>query len=100
MLDPGFVRENRELVETKLRSRGLHVDLSPFFEAEQNRRSSIREVEEMKRQSNIISKEIGLAVQRGENADARKEEMRKSKERIKELDVQIKIAEARPRDFL
>ena len=100
MLDIGFVRENRELVERKLKSRGMKADLTPFFEFDGKRRSAIREVEELKRQSNVVSKEIGEAMRRGENVDARKEEMRLQKERIKELDEIVRINDGEMVNFL
>jgi seryl-tRNA synthetase len=100
MLDPGFVRENRELVERKLKSRGMEIDLSDFFVMDSERRAALREVEELKHRSNVISKEIGIAVQRGENVDPRKTEMRGMKERIKELDEIVKSAESRMQSIL
>lgn len=100
MLDSGFVREHRDVVERKLKSRGLNIDLSEFFKLDEQRRSSKREVEELKRRSNVVSKEIGEAVRRGENVDARKEEMRKQKDRIKELDDAIRDAETKTTEFL
>ncbi len=100
MLDPNFVRENRELVEQKLKSRGLKVDLSEFFTIDEQRRSAIREAEELKRVSNIVSKEIGEAVRRGEDVSPRKEEMRLQKDRIKELDDLIRNAQEKTENFL
>jgi seryl-tRNA synthetase len=100
MLDTGFVRENRELVERKLRSRGLEVDLSGFFAQDEQRRAAIREVEELKRRSNVVSKEIGEAMRRGEDVEPRKEEMRRQKERIKELDDAVREAESRMETLL
>jgi seryl-tRNA synthetase len=100
MLDATFVRENRELVLRKLRSRGLDIDLSGFFALDEQRRQAIREVEELKRQSNVAAKEIGEAMRRGENAEARKEEMRNVKEQIRILDERVKHAEAGMQDFL
>jgi seryl-tRNA synthetase len=100
MLDPGFVRENREVVERKLKSRGMQIDLSEFFTIDEQRRSYIREVEELKRVSNIVSREIGEAVKRGEDVTARKEEMRTQKERTKELDDLIRNAEEKTQTFL
>jgi hypothetical protein len=35
----------------------------------------LREAEELKHRSNVVSREIGEAQRRGENVDARKEEM-------------------------
>ena len=81
MLDTGFVRDHRELVERKLKSRGLKIDLAAFFQIDEQRREAIREVEELKRQSNVVSKEIGEAVRRGENVEARKEARNKKSAR-------------------
>jgi seryl-tRNA synthetase len=100
MLDPGFVRENREVVERKLKSRGMQIDLSEFFAVDEQRRSYIREVEELKRVSNIVSKEIGEAVRRGEDVSGRKEEMRAQKERTKELDDLIRNDEEKLQTIL
>lgn len=100
MLDIGFVRENRELVEAKLKSRGLDIDLSEFYKVDEDRRGSLHEVEDLKHKSNVASKEIGIAIQRGENADARKEEMRLLKERIKELDEVVKTSESKMQSIL
>jgi seryl-tRNA synthetase len=100
MLDPGFVRENRELVERKLKSRGMNIDLSEFFAVDEQRRSYIREVEELKRVGNVVSKEIGEAVRRGEDVTARKEEMRVQRERIKELDDLVRAAEEKMQTIL
>jgi seryl-tRNA synthetase len=100
MLDPGFVRENREVVERKLKSRGMQIDLSGFYAVDEQRRSYIREVEELKRVSNVVSREIGEAVKRGEDVNARKEEMRAQKERIKELDDLIRNAEEKMQTIL
>jgi seryl-tRNA synthetase len=100
MLDPTFVRENRELVEQKLKSRGMKLDLTEFFAIDEQRRTAIRDAEELKRVSNIVSKEIGEAVRRGEDVSARKEEMRVQKERVKELDDLIRDAQEKMEKFL
>ncbi len=100
MLDTGFVRENRQLVEQKLKARGMQIELSEFFAVDEQRRSLIHEVEELKRISNIVSKEIGEAVRRGENVTARTEEMRSQKERTKELDDLIRAVEEKMQMFL
>ena len=94
MLDPNFVRENKDLVLRKLRSRGLDMDLSDFFSLDEQRRQAIRQADELKRQSNVASKEIGEAMRRGEDVELRKEEMRRVKDRIKDLDEQLRQAES------
>lgn len=100
MLDPGFVRDHRDVVERKLKSRGLDGNLEPFFRADDLRRAALREGEELKRQSNIVSKEIGEAMRRSEDVEARKEQVRKSKDRIKELDDAVREAEQQMADYL
>jgi seryl-tRNA synthetase len=60
----------------------------------------LREAEELKHRSNVVSREIGEAQRRGENVDARKEEMKQVKERTKELDELVRSAEARLTTFL
>ena len=93
MLDISFVRENREVVEKKLKSRGLNVNLSEFFDLDEQRRSTLRQVEELKHKSNVVSKQIGEAKGRGEEMEARKEEMRQVKEQIRQLDELVRTAE-------
>ncbi len=100
MLDQTFVRENREIVEQKLKSRGMKVDLNEFFSVDEQRRTAIREAEELKRVSNVVSKEIGEAVRRGEDVSTRKEEMRLQKDRIKELDDLIRQTQEKMENFL
>jgi seryl-tRNA synthetase len=100
MLDAGFVRENRELVERKLKSRGLLVDLTEFFAFDEQRRSTLREVEVLKHRSNVVSKEIGEAKGRGDDMEARKEEMRQVKEQIRQLDEVVRTVEGRMSDYL
>ena len=100
MLDAGFVRENREFVEKRLKDRGANIDLSEFFKLDEQRRSTLREAEELKHRLNVESKTIGEAKMRGEDMESRKEEMRKLKERIKEFDDVIRHVEGRMNDFL
>lgn len=100
MLDASFVRENRELVERKLKSRGLQVDLTEFFALDEQRRSTLREVETLKHRSNVVSKEIGEAKGRGDDMESRKEEMRQVKERIRQLDEVVRGVETRMSDYL
>lgn len=100
MLDASFVRENREIVERKLKSRGMNVDLSAFFELDERRRSTLREVEILKHRSNVVSKAIGESKGRGEDTEAPKEEMRRVKEQIRRLDEVVRDAEGGMSEYL
>jgi seryl-tRNA synthetase len=100
MLDASFVRENREIVARKLKSRGLNTDLTEFFDLDEKRRSTLKQVEELKHQSNVVSKEIGEAGRRGEDVESRKEEMRQVKDRIRQLDELVRTAETGMSNYL
>lgn len=55
MLDMKFVRNNQDVVKTKLLSRGLKLEvINSFFEAEKNYRSTLQEVEELKAKRNQL----------------------------------------------
>ena len=87
MLDIRFVRENLELVEDSLRRRGADIDLHGLLALDEQRRSLIVRVDELRTDRNSASKAIGAAKQRGEDAAA---EMT----RVRELgDTMAKIEE-------
>jgi seryl-tRNA synthetase len=93
MLDPRFVRDNLEIVQAKLRQRGLVVDLADFLAADGKRRHLLTEVESLKHRRNTASEEIARKKKAGEDAAALIGEMRGTSERIKALDDEVRQAE-------
>ena len=95
MLDLKLIREQPEQVERGLALRGEAVSVRPILEADGARRQLITEAEELKAERNRASEAIGQAKRRGESADAAMARVRDIAERIKELDLQVKEADAR-----
>jgi len=58
MLDARFVRENIDTVIKSLKNRNYTLSLDDFLKFEEQRRSLLRESEELKNKRNIVSEEI------------------------------------------
>ena len=88
MLDIKFVRENPDAVDKSCESRqNAHWDRERFFELDEERRSTIAEVEKLQADRNAISKQIGQLMRDGkkDEAEAAKAKVTANKERIAEL---------------
>ncbi|MDB4285509.1 serine--tRNA ligase [bacterium] len=90
MLDLKFVRENPDVLKTKIKERGLEIDLGPLRELEADRRQLLRNIEELRQQRNAASKEIAARKQRQEDAGADILAMREVSDRIKELEQKMR----------
>jgi seryl-tRNA synthetase len=90
MLDLGFVRNNLELVEEKLRARGADpvALLGDFRALDLARREAITAAEQAKARRNELSQQVGTLKKQGqhEQAAAVMDETRALKERLDELD--------------
>jgi seryl-tRNA synthetase len=102
MLDLNFVRANLELVEEKLRSRGLDPAkvLGDFRELDKDRRSRITQAETLQAQRNKISQEVARARKTGEDATALIEETKQLKQQTEELEQSAAKAEEAMRALL
>jgi len=103
MLDLNFVRENLDAVREGLRSRNFPDDaLDKFVELDTERRRIIAEADEINRQRNAASKEIGSLMQTGkrEEAEAKKAEVGGLKDRQTELESARDDADRAMRDLL
>lgn len=88
MLDMGFVRENLELVEEKLRARGADPAglLGDFRSLDQRRRAAITQAETLKARRNELSQKVGALKKAGHDATAVMDETRSLKDELDELD--------------
>ena len=88
MLDLWFVRNNLELVEAKLRSRGMDpaVVLGDFLATDAGRRAAITEAETAKAERNRLTGEIQALRKAGQSAEAEMEQVRALKARGEELE--------------
>lgn len=93
MLDLKFVRANPELVIAALAKRGGKISLDSFLSLEEERRSLLGKVEEMKSRRNAVSKEIGIMKKSGQDASEIMAEMRNLGDEIAAIDERVKIIE-------
>ncbi len=94
MLDLNLIRENPELVRTALKNR--QMDASPVDEIlrlDEKRRSLLIQVEALKAERNVVSKEIGKLKDAAER-ETRIVAMREVGERIAALDKQVAEVES------
>lgn len=89
MLDLKFVRANPEIVEAALAKRGGKISLDGFLALDEERRSILAKVEEMKARRNAESKQVGIMKKNGEDATALMAEMRQLGEEITALDKRV-----------
>ena len=102
MLDLNFVRANLELVEEKLRARGVDsaVLLGNFRELDVDRRARITQAEGLQAQRNKLSQEVARQRKAGEDATALMDQTRALKQETDELERSAAQAEEAMRTLL
>jgi seryl-tRNA synthetase len=70
MIDPQLLRKDLATVAAQLARRGYHLDTDAFAKLEADRKQVQVEAEQLQSQRNALSKQIGQARSKGENADA------------------------------
>ena len=100
MLDARFVRENIDVVKRVLENRNMVLPLDDFLQFEEQRRSILKEAEELRNKRNVVSEEIGRLKSRKQDASNLIVEMKDVSDRIRVLDENIKALEEKTNDFL
>ncbi len=105
MLELRFIREHLDLVRKKTAKRGLPTDkVDEFATVDQQRLELLKEVEGLKNRRNTVSKEIAQlkrgSDQEKKEADTLIPEMRKTSEKIKELDSKLGEIQTRLQDLV
>jgi seryl-tRNA synthetase len=105
MLDLNFVRGNLEIVEAKLRARGMDPEavLGNFRELDQERRSRITQAETLQAQRNKLSQEVARSRKAGAEASqitAVMDQTRELKQETEELERRAAQAEKAIRELL
>jgi seryl-tRNA synthetase len=93
MLDLKFMRENRDLVLNGAISKGITVDLNTIFTLDDKRRTLIQEGDALKAKRNQVSAQVGNIKKTGGDASAVIAEMESVKNRIQEIDPEIRDIE-------
>ncbi len=101
MLDIKYIKEHIELIREKLQQRGDTTDLGKFLEYDQERRTILKESEELKHQRNLFSQQIGVLLKKGKVADEIDTvKMKETSNKIKDLDEKLKITQINLESFL
>lgn len=100
MLDLGFIRENAGLVREAVRNKGERADIDALLALDAERRKAVGEFEEMRREQNRVSKEIGARKKNKEDATDLLAEMKALAQEVKAKDAAMKEMDARLRDAL
>lgn len=91
MLEIKFVRQNLGLVQQSLENRGGTADWEAFTHADQQRRTALSELEQLRHKRNIVSDEIAALKKRGKDAQDMILEMRKVGERVKQIEKELVV---------
>jgi seryl-tRNA synthetase len=100
VLEPKFVRANADVVRAAIRNKGEKIDLDEYLALDEERRSILKEADDLKAQRNRVSKEIAEEKRSGSDPTTKIEAMRQVGRRIKELDDRLKAVEERTSDLL
>jgi len=100
MLDIKLIRESTDDVRDRLTAKKAGDLLDPVLELDRERRRLLTEVEQLKNQRNVVSREIGNRKKAGEDISAVQLEMRQLGDRISEADKTIREVEERLGDLM
>ena len=90
MLDLKFIRNNVEKIKRAIELKNDHADVDKLIELDTEKRKMLIEVEDLKRQRNTVSEEIGNMKKLKQDASEVIAKMRNVSDKIKELDEQIR----------
>jgi seryl-tRNA synthetase len=93
MLDLKFIRENRDLVRAGADAKGIPINLDEIFILDDKRRVLIQEGDALKAKRNLVSAQVGKIKKQGGDASAVIAEMESVKNRIQEIDPEIRDIE-------
>jgi seryl-tRNA synthetase len=94
MFDLRFIRENIETIRQTLVNKRIDLDLNEFIKLDEERRSILTEVEQLKAIRNNVSQEIAVLKKQKKNADGTILEMRKVSGQIKSMDERVREVDA------
>ena len=102
MLDLKFVREHQEEVEQALKNRGQEISLDKFRDLDGERRVAITQLEKLRQERNVLSKQTGQLLKAGKNEAAEDVKLQVSaiNAQLKALDEAVNNYDAWMSDFL
>ena len=93
MIDPKIIKENQVLVKEMLVNRNMDFPLDALFNADKQRRDLIVELQHVKHQKNVLSKEISERKKRKEDVSSKIHEMSEIGMEISRLEEESRINE-------
>lgn len=93
MLEIKFVRQNLDIVKKALDNRGGTADWGAFTQADDQRKTALGEIEQLRHRRNVVSDEIAALKKSGQDAEEIVLEMRQVGERIKNLEKELAVHE-------
>ena len=99
MLDPNLLRNELDLVASKLARRGFKLDVETIRQLEEKRKTLQVETENLQAQRNARSKAIGEAKARGEDISAVREEVNKLGEKLNSAKAELDILLSQIKDI-
>jgi len=100
MLDARFVREHIDVIKKSLLERNASIQFDEFLRLEEQRRTLLKEAEELRNKRNVASEEVGKLRKQKQDAAKLIEEMKGVSDRIRELDEKLKSLEESTNEFL
>jgi len=97
VLDLSFMRENLELLRSKMQQRGTSVPLDEFEKLDTERRRLIVETEKLKHLRNLTNDEITVMRKQKLDAGQKIAEMREVSAKIKRLDEELRLCDEKLR---
>ena len=100
MYDLNFFRQNIDLIQQRLATRGFELDLSGFQDLDQRRRKILTESEQLKAERNQATARIGQLKKSGQDTSPEQKAVRAIGDQITALDAKASELETEFRDFL
>ncbi len=100
MLELKFVRQNLDKVKDSLEKRFTEADLATFSKCDEERRSILLKIEDLRHRRNVVSDEIKELKKAGEDADKLIGEMREVSSEIKGMDGSLSKLEETINDII
>lgn len=100
MLDLQLLRSNIDEVAARLKSRGYDLDVAAFNALEASRKNSQILMQELQAKRNSVSKQIGIAIGKGEDVSSIKQEVSTLGEKLKEAETVFESVQRQLDDWL
>ena len=100
MLEIKFVRQNLETVQQALQNRGATADWQAFIDADNHRKTTLGEIEELRHRRNTVSDQIAALKKAGQDAQSMVTQMREVGDRVKELEKELALYEEKLQSIL